>query len=246
MKRITPLVLAAAAGGALLWRRARRSASGEPTVLGPEAVRRLYDRLAPVYDQAATAYRLVGGARYRRRAVESLCLSPGDTAVDLCCGTGANLPFLVEAVDPTGRVVGVDLSPGMLAQARQRVEAAGWQNVELVEADVREFAFPDPVHGVLSTFGIEMVLEHADVIARAVDALTPGGRIAVGGLRRPDGWPEWLIRAGEIVNRPFGVSRAYEDIQPWHSVEAHAEDVHYEAYLLGAAYLSTGQAPDPS
>ena len=246
MKRITPLVLAAAAGGALLWRRARRSASGEPTVLGPESVRRLYDRLAPVYDQAATAYGLVGGGRYRRRAVEALRLAPGDTAVDLCCGTGANLPLLVEAVGPTGRVVGVDLSPGMLAQARQRVEAEGWENVELVEADVRAFAFPEPVHGVLSTFGIEMVPEHAAVIARAVDALASGGRIAVGGLRRPDGWPEWLIRAGEIVNRPFGASRAYEDIQPWRSVEAHAEEVRYEAYLLGAAYLATGQAPDPS
>lgn len=79
-----------------------------------------------------------------------------------------------------------------------------------------------------------------------MDARTSGGRIAVGGLRRPDGWPEWLIRAGEIVNRPFGVSRAYEDIQPWRSVEAHAEGVRYEAYLLGAAYLATGQAPDPS
>ena len=245
MKRTVSLLLAAA-GGALLWRRSQRSASGEPAVLGPDAVRHLYDRLAPVYDRAATAYGLVGGGRYRRRAVESLCLAPGDTAVDLCCGTGANLPLLVEAVGPTGRVVGVDLSPGMLAQARQRVEAAGWENVDLVEADVREFAFPEPVHGVLSTFGIEMVPEHADVIARALEALAPGGRIAIGGLRRPDGWPEWLIRAGEIVNRPFGVSRAYEDIQPWRSVEAHADDVHYEEHLLGAAYLSTGRAPDPS
>lgn len=243
MKRIPPLVLAAAAGGALLWLRTKRSASGEPSVLGPDAVRRLYDRLAPVYDQAATAYGLVGGGRYRRRAVEALRLAPGDTAVDLCCGTGANLPLLVEAVGPTGRIVGVDLSLGMLAQARQRVEAEGWENVDLVEADVRAFAFPEPVHGVLSTFGIEMVPEHADVIARAVDALTPGGRIAVGGLRRPDGWPEWLIRAGEIANRPFGVSRAYEDIEPWRSLEAHAEYVHYEEHLLGAAYLATGQAP---
>ena len=243
MKRITPLVLAAAAGGALLWRRSQRSASGEPTVLGPEAVRRLYDRLAPVYDQAATAYGLVGGGRYRRRAVEALRLAPGDTAVDLCCGTGANLPLLVEAVGPTGRVVGVDLSPGMLAQARQRVEAAGWENVDLIEADVREFAFPDPVHGVLSTFGIEMVPEHQDVVARAVAALAPGGRIAVGGLRHPERWPEWTVRLGAFVNRPFGVSRAYEEVQPWRSVFAHTQRVSYDEFLLGAAYLAVGETP---
>ena len=253
MKRTTALLLAAA-GGALLWGRARRSASGEPAgppsrppgTLGPGAVRDLYDRLAPVYDVAAAAYGPVGGGRYRRRAVDALALRSGDTVVDLACGTGANLPLLVRAVGPTGRVVGVDLSPGMLEKARQRAEAHGWRNVELVEADVRAFAFPDPVHGVLSTFGLEMVPEHGDVIGRAVAALAPGGRIAVGGLRRPDGWPEWAIRAGELVNRPFGVSRAYEEVQPWRSVEAHAEDAHYEEHLLGAVYLATGRAPGHS
>ena len=240
MKRTVPLLLAVA-GGALLWRRSRRTA--EPGVLGPDAVRALYDRLAPVYDAVAAAYDLAGSGLFHRRAVEALRLSPGDTVVDLACGTGANLPHLVGAVGPTGRVVGVDLSPGMLARARQRAERAGWANVELVEADVRAFAFPEPVHGVVSTYGLEMVPEHRDVIGRALDALAPGGRIAVGGLRRPDGWPEWLVRAGELVNRPFGVTRAYEDVQPWRSVEAHAERYRYEEHLLGAVYLATGTAP---
>ena len=232
---------AVAAGGALLWRRARRSP--EPDVLGPDAVRDLYDRLAPVYDAVAAGYDLAGAGRFHRRAVEALALRPGDTVVDLACGTGANLPHLVEAVGPTGRVVGVDLSPEMLGRARQRAERAGWANVELVEADVRAVAFPEPVHGVVSTYGLEMVPEHGAVIGRALDALAPGGRIAVGGLRRPDGWPEWLVRAGELVNRPFGVTRAYEDVQPWRSVEAHAERYRYQEHLLGAVYLATGTAP---
>jgi demethylmenaquinone methyltransferase/2-methoxy-6-polyprenyl-1,4-benzoquinol methylase len=243
MKRTTALALAAA-GGLLLWRRAR--ASDDPGILGPEAVRDLYDRLAPVYDAVAAAYDLVGSGRFHRRAVEALGLRPGDTAVDLACGTGVNLPYLVEAVGPTGRVVAVDLSPGMLAQARQRVEEAGWENVELVEADVRDYDFPEPVHGVVSTFGLEMVPEHEDVIARAVAALAPGGRIAVGGLRHPERWPEWAVRLGELVNRPFGVTRAYEDVQPWRSIEAHADGVSYEESLLGAAYLAVGRAPDAS
>ena len=240
MKRTTAFALAAA-GGALLWRRAR--ASDDPAVLGPEAVRDLYDRLAPVYDAVAAAYDLVGSGRFHRRAVEALDLRPGDTAVDLACGTGVNLPYLVAAVGPTGRVVAVDLSPGMLAQARQRVERHGWRNVELVEADVRELAFPEPVHGVVSTFGLEMVPEHEGVIGRAVSALAPGRRIAVGGLRYPDRWPGWAVRLGELVNRPFGVTRAYEDVQPWRSVEAHADVVSYEEDVLGAVYLAVGQTP---
>ena len=240
MKRTTALALAAA-GGALLWRRAR--ASDDPGILGPEAVRDLYDRLAPVYDAVAAAYDLLGSGRFHRRAVEALALRPGDTAVDLACGTGVNLPHLVEAVGETGRVVAVDLSPRMLAQARQRIEDAGWDNVELVEADVREFAFPEPVHGVLSTFGIEMVPEHEAVVRRAVATLAPGGRIAVGGLRHPERWPEWTVRLGAFVNRPFGVSRAYEEVQPWRSVFAHTQRVSYDEFLLGAAYLAVGETP---
>ena len=166
--------------------------------------------------------------------------------MDLACGTGANLPYLVEAVGPTGRVVGVDLSPGMLEQARERVRRHGWKNVRLVEADVRDYRFPAPLHGIVSTYGLEMVPEHDAVIDRAGAALAPGGRIAVGGLRRPEGWPEWLVRLGEFVNRPFGVSRAYEDVQPWRVVRRHAADVEYEEHLFGAVYLAVGEKPTPS
>ncbi|NNF58589.1 MAG: methyltransferase domain-containing protein [Rhodothermaceae bacterium] len=231
--------------GTVAWTRRRgRAASSPQGVLGPEAVRSLYDRLAPVYDALAAAYGLLGAGQFHRRAVGALGLRVGDTVVDLACGTGANFSYLIDAVGTTGRVVGVDLSPGMLAKARERVERHGWANVELVEADVRAFAFPEPLHGVISTFGLEMVPEHEAVIERAVGALAPGGRVAVGGLRRPEGWPEWLIRLGELVNRPFGVSRAYEGVQPWHSVRHHTTGVRYEEHLFGAAYLAAGTRPD--
>ena len=240
MKRTTALALAAAAG-LLLWRRARRSS--EPAVLGAGEVRDLYDRLAPVYDAVAAAYDFAGSGHFHRRAVEALGLRPGDTAVDLACGTGVNLPHLVGAVGPTGRVVGVDLSPGMLAQASRRAERGGWENAELTCADVREFVFPDGVNGVVSTYGLEMVPEHDAVVRRAVEALSPGGRIPVGGLRRPERWPEWAVRLGEWVNRPFGVSRAYEGVRPWQSVRAHAANVHYDESFFGAAYLAVGEKP---
>lgn len=229
----------------MLWSRSRRPAD-EPGILGPEAVRDLYDRLAPLYDAVAAGYDLVGAGRFHRRAVEALALRPGDTAVDLACGTGANLQPLVEAVGPTGRVVGVDLSPGMLAKARERVEKNGWASVELVEADVRSVDFPRTVHGVVSTFGLEMVPEVDEVIARAAEALAPGGRIAVGGLRHPDRWPDWAVGLGVLLNRPFGVTRAYEDVQPWHAVFAHTERVAYEEALLGAVYVAVGQVPRPT
>ena len=242
MKRTTKILLASGLA-AVGWRALRGHQSRGSDVLGPDGVADLYDHVAPVYDAIAGAYQTAAGLSLHRRAVDALGLQLGDTAVDLACGTGINFQYLVEAVGATGRVVGVDLSLGMLDLARRRVEANGWGNVTLIEGDVRQVTFPDPVHGVLSTFGLEMVPEHEDVIRRAVDALAMGGRLAIGGLRRPEGWPEWLIRVAELLNRPFGVSRAYEGIQPWRSVEAHAEGYRYEEFLLGAAYLATGTTP---
>jgi demethylmenaquinone methyltransferase/2-methoxy-6-polyprenyl-1,4-benzoquinol methylase len=131
----------------------------------------------------------------------------------------------------------------MLDRARQRAQAKGWGNVELVESDVRDYDFPSTVHGVISTFGLEMIPEYDAVIGRISDALEPSGRISAGGLRRPGNWPEWLIRWGEFVSRPFGVNRAYEKVQPWRSVEARMTGVRYEEYLFGAVYLAVGEKP---
>lgn len=225
-----------------VWRLAEREQPGESGVLAAPQVQRLYDRLAPAYVVVAGAYQLLGARRLHRRAVCALGFRPGDTAVDLGCGTGANLAWLVEAVGPEGRVVGVDLSEGMLARARRLAERRGWRNVELVQADMREWAFPQGVRGVVATFALEMMPGYDDVIRRAVAALPAGGRLAVSGLRRPEGWPEWLVRLGEWVNRPFGVTRAYEAFRPWEAARRHAREVRYEEALLGAVYLSVGEA----
>lgn len=219
---------------------------GAGHVLDAGEVRNLYDRIAPGYDLAAGAYALFGARRLGSRAVDLLDLRAGDTAVDLGCGTGVNLAGLAHAVGPTGRVIGVDISKGMLTRARRQAVADNLTGVELVQADLREYALPADTRGVLSTFAMEMVPEHDHVIAAASATLArTGGRLAISGLRRPPGWPEWAVRLGIALNRPFGVSRAYEDIRPWESVRRHAEEIVFETALLGAVYLSVGEPHPP-
>lgn len=121
--------------------------------LEPRSVRSLYDRWARVYD-LNPVLDLVRPAR--RRAVAAMGLSRGDTVVDMGTGTGANLPLLREAVGSTGTVVGIDLSPGMLDRARERVRRHGWTNVELVEGDVRDPPLDGPVDGIVSAFVVVM------------------------------------------------------------------------------------------
>lgn len=118
-----------------------------------DAVRQLYDRWATLYDWNPVLA-LVRPAR--RRAVRQMDLSSGDTVVDMGTGTGANLPFLREAVGPEGAVIGIDVSPEMLDRARDRVDDAGWENVTLVEGDIRDPPLAGPVDGILSSFVIVM------------------------------------------------------------------------------------------
>ena len=209
-------------------------------VLSRQETKQLYRRTAPFYDVAVCFYRLVGVRRWRRIAVRALQLQPGDTVVDMGCGTGLNFSLLREAVGPEGRIVGVDLTGAMLEQARRRVRRAGWQNVELIEGDLATFDFPADVKGAIATLALEMVPEYDRVIEHAAGALPPGDRLALFGLKVPEHWPEWLLRLGVWLNKPFGASRDYASFQPWESVRRHMREVTHRELFAGAAYLSVG------
>ncbi len=212
-------------------------------VLTPSQTRALYRRREPHYDRLGALFRLAGARvnTYRRLAVEALSVSPGDTVVDLGCGTGANFPWLERSVTASGRIVGIDLTDAMLREAQHRVENAGWANVELVESDVADYELPSNVGGVLSTFAMTMVDDYDGVIRRAVEALPPGGRLAILEMKRPEGRPEWMIRFGSWLLRPFGVSPDYAKRTPWESVRRHLDEVLYQEFYLGAIYLCVGQ-----
>ena len=81
------------------------------------ASREFYDRWAGVYDVVAEY--TPGIRRVRGRAALSLELEPGDIVLDLGCGTGANLPFLADRVEPGGLVIGLDMTRGVLERARR-------------------------------------------------------------------------------------------------------------------------------
>ncbi len=118
-----------------------------------------YQRNARNYDLAVKLfYPLIGLhiAEYRRRAVEHLNLKPGDTVVDIGCGTGLCFPLLMNRIGPNGHLIGVDISSEMLSHANKKVEYAGWTNVQLIHSDIAKYEFPDGINGAISTgvFGL--------------------------------------------------------------------------------------------
>lgn len=137
------------------------------------SVAAFYGRYARLYDAIAT---FPGVGRWRDRAADALDLEPGDTVVELGCGTGANLPHLRDRVGPEGRVVGVDLTRPLLERARART--AQWANVHLLEGDATRPPV-DCADAVLGTFVVGLFRDPGPVVGRWCDLVRPGGRIAV-------------------------------------------------------------------
>ena len=82
-----------------------------------------YRKKAKHYDVISRLYPVPGYPQraQRLRAVRALGLRPGDSVVDIACGTGLNFSLIEQAIGPEGRIVGVDLTDAMLAQARHRI-----------------------------------------------------------------------------------------------------------------------------
>jgi ubiquinone/menaquinone biosynthesis C-methylase UbiE len=88
-------------------RRPMSEAVEHPTRRSQSANTRRYDSIARVYSTLEPLYLTFPPAR--RRAVAALGLKPGDTVLEIGAGTGRNFPYLVEAVGPSGTVIGVEL-----------------------------------------------------------------------------------------------------------------------------------------
>lgn len=208
------------------------------TILDKPAARDLYDRIAQRYDGWLSTFRLLGLNRWRRRLIDALKIAPGDEVVDLCCGTGENLALLAAAVGPGGRVVGIDLSEGMLDRARTKVVSARLGNVELIRGDVESFEVPRTASVVLSTFGLEMVPRYDDVIRRCARDLPSASRFGLLGVKFPERWPDLLVTALEPLVRRFGATREYREFRPWVSAATHMNQLSYAEHLAGAVYSS--------
>jgi ubiquinone/menaquinone biosynthesis C-methylase UbiE len=195
------------------------------------------------YDLGVLAYRLLGidEGRYRRDTVAALGLRPGDSVIDLACGTGLNFPLLEKSVGAAGKIIGVDISPEMLEQARRRVEKAGWRNLKLVQADLAQYAFPSGAAGILSTFSMYLVPEYDDVVRRGADALRPGGRLAILDARRVDPPPAWTALFPAWRRQPFGISPEFLDRRPRESIRRHLSEISYREYYSGYVYLAVGE-----
>ncbi|WP_423743280.1 methyltransferase domain-containing protein (plasmid) [Haladaptatus sp. SPP-AMP-3] len=186
---------------------------------GPSTAQQFYGRWARLYDLLAVA--TPGLSRLRSRVVDELRLSPGDTVVEMGCGTGANFPHLRRRVGPGGRVIGVDFTRGMLEQARDRIDREGWENVHIVQADAATFSLREDVDAVLATFVIGMLDDPYGTVSRWLDGICPGGGLALldaGQSSRAYSWPVNQAFRGLVLASTPGGTSGFEK-PPWYVLD---------------------------
>jgi SAM-dependent methyltransferase len=204
-----------------------------------------YRHVAPHYDRSAErAERLLGriGLRpLRNRLIAHLRLQPGDVVVDVGCGTGLSFPLLEAGIGPGGRLLGVELSPDMLAKARERVAVNGWKNVTLIQAPAEEARLPLQADAVLFCLGHD-IISSPKAIANMLGQVKRGARVVAGGTK----WaPWWAVPVNLVVwSLAHGGVTTFEGFgRPWRHLAGFVPDLQVESVAGGGAYVAWGALP---
>jgi ubiquinone/menaquinone biosynthesis C-methylase UbiE len=178
----------------------------------------------------------------RKEAVSRLSLRPGEKVLEVGCGTGRNFPYLSEAAGTTGRVYGVDLSPGMLRKARALCARGGFANIELTQGDAADFTPPAPLDAVFFSLSYNTMPHHLAVLRRAWSALRPGGRLVIMDAKLPPGlagrlilpFSLWLMKR-TLLGNPY--------IRPWEDLSRLGLVFDQEEFLFGSYYICRAVKP---
>jgi ubiquinone/menaquinone biosynthesis C-methylase UbiE len=135
-----------------------------------------YDPVQKAYDRFTEAFT----TPLAQRIVELAAIRPTDRVLDVATGTGVVVRAIAAGHRPAGGILGVDLSDGMLATAREKAAAVG-HAIEFLKTDAEALDLPDKSFDVvLSLFGL-MHFPHPDrAIAQMYRVLKPGGRVVIG------------------------------------------------------------------
>ncbi len=175
--------------------------------LAPDAVRSMFDRIAPVYDVMNRVMTAGLDVRWRRVAAEAV-VRPGDRVLDAACGTGDLA--LADLRAGAGRVTGVDFSSRMLARARRKSEQVEW-----LQGDMLALPFADGTFDAATVgFGVRNVADLEQGLRELRRVLRPGGRLAILEITQPRGplrpfFGLWFDRIVPLLGRILPGGSAY-------------------------------------
>jgi len=154
--------------------------------------RAMFDQAASGYDQAERITALGSGAWYRRDVLRRNGLQAGMTLLDVAAGTGLVAAEGQHLIGPSGRLLALDPSPGMLAELRKKLD------VETIEAYAESIPLPDNhVDFVSMGYALRHVGDLDQAFGEYLRVLRPGGRACIMEISRPES------RLGQLALRAY-------------------------------------------
>jgi demethylmenaquinone methyltransferase/2-methoxy-6-polyprenyl-1,4-benzoquinol methylase len=220
----------------------------------------MFDDIAPVYDRLNTIMTFGLDRGWRRAAVDAAELVPGSIVADVACGTGKLTAALAERVGPFGRVVGIDLSDGMLELAR--AEYRDLVQVEFRRGDALALPLDDgEVDAATIAFGLRNLADFEAGFRELARVVRPAGSVVCLELTIPR--PRWwgrlyhgaFRRTAPLAGSVFGRKGAYRylpdslegfpdaDLLARTMRAAGLADVGYRRLGLGMVALHRGRVP---
>lgn len=160
-------------------------------------IQQIFNRIAPVYDRFNDWLSLGQHRIWKQMTIKWSEVKPGNTCLDLCCGSGDLTLLLAEEVGNTGQVFGVDFSVELLDRARQRPgkqKAIAW-----VEADALDLPFPDAYFDCATMgYGLRNTIDIPRCLAELHRVLKPDAKAAILDFHRPSnaiarGFQQWYL-----------------------------------------------------
>jgi demethylmenaquinone methyltransferase/2-methoxy-6-polyprenyl-1,4-benzoquinol methylase len=179
-------------------------------------VNRMFDRIAGRYDLLNTLMTAGLHHRWRERAADRAELRSGDSALDVCCGTGDLALELSRRVAPGGRVVGCDFSEPMLDLAREKASERGVAGVRFEWADALQLPYDDGRFDAVTVgFGVRNFADRDRGLREMARVLRPGGRLVILEFTEPSRPPFstfyslWFDRIVPVLGRLTPDPEAY-------------------------------------
>lgn len=126
-------------------------------------------------------------------------LKPGHTVLDLGSGAGLDAFVARREVGETGRIIGVDMTPEMIAKARENTEALGYSNVEFRLGEIEKLPVePDSIDVVISNCVLNLVPDKLRAFAEIYRVLKPGGHFCISDIVASQALPDWTMKVAEL------------------------------------------------
>lgn len=163
-----------------------------------QQVTEFFDRRT-AYDQEGTFH-----PRLANLLLECVQIQNGQKILDVATGTGLVAIPAAQIVGSSGYVVGVDISPGMLSQARQKIEATGLQNIELIKADADSLNFIDNSFDIIfCSSALVYLIDIPATLQNWYRFLKKGGNVAFSCFAAPSFMADVQVK---VCAKMFGIS----------------------------------------